>query len=225
LITGVNDVYYNVEDMERAVRFYRDVLGLRVVDQNPYWTSLDVGGVRIGLHWTEGGKIPYVARDDHGPHAGACLTLRTDDIRSTVAQLRGRGVRFLGDVTDAEWGSLATFEDVDGNVLKLMQNVSRGGWSNAGPPPLAAPTNAPPQACFKCGGSGKLHRTTMPHSQGCIFCTNCDGCHASGVITATAARCPHCNGEGRVHHSSMPHSVDCIFCKKCGTCHGKGHVV
>jgi predicted enzyme related to lactoylglutathione lyase len=120
-ITGVNDVYYNVADMKKSVAFYRDVLGLRVVDENPYWTSLDVGGVRVGLHWAEGKKIPYVGRDEHGPHAGACLTLRVDDIRATVRELESRGVRVLGEVTDNPWGSLATIEDPDGNVLKMMQ--------------------------------------------------------------------------------------------------------
>jgi catechol 2,3-dioxygenase-like lactoylglutathione lyase family enzyme len=259
VITGVNDVCYNVEDMNRAVSFYRDVLGLRVVDQNPYWTSLDVGGVRVGLHWAEGAKIPYIARDDHGPHAGACLTLRVDDVNRTVAELSQRGVRFLGGVTNAPWGSLATFEDPFGNVLKLMQPAGAPAASipQAAPPmqqvagfgqamasalgsfmnqmsapapipvavPVAVPVNAPPQPCFKCGGSGTLHRTSLPLSEGCIFCTNCDGCHTHGVIAAQAARCPHCNGEGRVHNSSMPHSIDCIFCKKCHTCHGKGHLL
>lgn len=221
MITGVNDVYYNVEDMDRAVAFYRDVLGLRVVDQDQYWTSLDVGGARIGLHWTEGNKIPYVARDDHGPHAGACLTLRTDDIRRTVQHLRARGVRFLGDVTDAPWGSLATFEDPEGNVLKLMQ-PARGGWSAAPPAPAAAPAQ---QACFKCGGAGKLHWSSMPHSDGCIFCKPCEACNLTGMIAGRAVMCAHCSGQGRVHDSSMPHSPDCIFCKKCHTCHGKGHVL
>jgi len=240
VITGVNDVYYNVEDMGRAIAFYRDVLGLRVIDQNEYWTSLDVGGVRIGLHWTEGGKIPYVARDDHGPHAGACLTLRVSDIRSTVNHLRARGVRFLGDVADAPWGSLATFEDSEGNVLKLMQppggprgfgglaqqmaNVLGAAMSAPAPIPVVLPTASDPIPCYKCNGEGKLHWSSMSHSPGCIFCKTCDGCHGKGTIAASLARCPHCQGEGRVHDSSMSHSPDCIFCKQCKTCHGTGHV-
>ncbi len=227
-ITGVNDVYYNVEDMERAVAFYRDVLGLRVIDQNPYWTSLDLGGVKVGLHWTEGGKVPYVGRDDHGPHAGACLTVKVDDIRATVSQLEGRGVRFLGGITNAPWGSLATFEDSEGNVLKMMEPIRGKKTAPTFATAMAASIAAAPatgvQACFKCGGQGKLHWSSMSHSPGCIFCTKCDGCDGSGAIPASASRCPKCKGEGRVHDSSMSHSPDCIFCKKCKTCRGEGHV-
>lgn len=231
-VQGVADVFYNVADMKRAVAFYRDVLGIRVMDESPYWTSLDLGGVRFGLHWAEGKKIPYVPRDEHGPHAGACLTLRVEDVRATVQHLEAKGVRVLGDVTDNPWGSLATFEDPDGNVLKLMQppRASRGfgqPMSSAlggGAAAAAASVATGSRACFKCGGSGKLHWSSMSHSKGCIFCKDCDGCDSSGVIPAGVSQCPKCQGQGRVHDSSMSHSPDCIFCKTCKTCHGRGHI-
>jgi catechol 2,3-dioxygenase-like lactoylglutathione lyase family enzyme len=44
MIVGVQDVYYNVQDLPRAIRFYRDVLKLRLLHENQYWASLDVGG-------------------------------------------------------------------------------------------------------------------------------------------------------------------------------------
>ncbi len=121
MITGVRDVYYNVQDMARAVAFYRDVLGVRVVEGDEWWTSLDVGGVRVGLHGTGGDPVPRVARDAHGAHAGATLTLAVADIRAAAEGLRAAGAKLLGEIEDAPWGSLVAFEDPDGNVLKLMQ--------------------------------------------------------------------------------------------------------
>jgi catechol 2,3-dioxygenase-like lactoylglutathione lyase family enzyme len=121
MITGVQDFYYNVQDMTRAVAFYRDVLGLRVVIENEYWTSLDCAGAKLGLHWTEGGPVPQVPRDEHGAHAGGTLTLKVADLRAAVKTLRAKGVKLLGEISDNPWGSLVTFEDPDGNVLKLMQ--------------------------------------------------------------------------------------------------------
>lgn len=121
MITGIQDVYYNVQDMDRALRFYRDVLGLRVVDTHPYWTSLDVGGARMGLHWTEGVPVPAVPRDDHGAHAGGVVTFKVADIAKAHDSLKEGGVKFLSGVTRNPWGALAVFEDPDGNVLKLMQ--------------------------------------------------------------------------------------------------------
>ena len=121
MITGIQDVYYNVQDMDRAVRFYRDQLGLRVVDTSPHWTSLDVGGARLGLHWTEGQPVPPIPRDAHGAHAGGVVTFKVTDIEKAQATLQLAGVKFLAGVTRNPWGSLAVFEDPDGNVLKLMQ--------------------------------------------------------------------------------------------------------
>ncbi len=121
MIDGVQDVYYNVRDMRRALRFYGDVLGLRIVEQSEHWSALDAGGVRLGLHGTGGGPVPPIPRDAGGARAGATLTFRVDDLAAEVQRLKQAGVRFLGEIVTAEWGSVIAFEDPDGNVLKLMQ--------------------------------------------------------------------------------------------------------
>lgn len=121
MLSGVQDVYYNVQNMQRAVAFYRDVLGMRVLDSNEWWTSLEFFGARIGLHWTGGGPVPAVAHDEHGAHHGATLTLRSTDLDADLAYLQRRGVALLGR-SDNPWGRLAAVTDPDGNVLKLMQS-------------------------------------------------------------------------------------------------------
>jgi catechol 2,3-dioxygenase-like lactoylglutathione lyase family enzyme len=123
MITGIQDVYYNVENMDRAVAFYRDVLGMRVLDSNPWWTSLDCFGARIGLHGSDGKRVPAVPRDAHGAFAGATLTLRSTDLNADVAHLRRNGIEVVS-TSDNPWGRLAVFLDTEGNVLKLMQPVT-----------------------------------------------------------------------------------------------------
>lgn len=126
MITGVQDVYVYVQDMKRSLGFYRGMLGLTVTFEDDHWSALDVGGVRVGLHATDAGApIPPVPRDPAGAKAGATLTLRTSDLRGEVKRLKAAGVKFLGEITDAEWGSVVAFEDPDGNVLKLMQPPTR----------------------------------------------------------------------------------------------------
>ena len=121
MIVGVQDVYFYVQDMRRALAFYRDILGLRVTEEDEHWSALDVGGVRVGLHGTDGKPVPPVPRDAHGAKSGGTLTLRVADMRAEVTRLRRAGVKFLGEVVDEPWGSIVAFEDPDGNVLKLMQ--------------------------------------------------------------------------------------------------------
>jgi catechol 2,3-dioxygenase-like lactoylglutathione lyase family enzyme len=130
MLSGVQDVHYNVRDMQHAVAFYRDVLGMRVLDSNDWWTSLEFFGARIGLHWTGGEPVPAVLHDDHGARHGATLTLRSTDLDTDLGYLQKMGCLLLGR-SDNAWGRLAALTDPDGNVLKLMQ------------PPRAASTQVP----------------------------------------------------------------------------------
>ena len=118
MIVGVRDVYYNAQDMRRALGFYRDVLGLRVLSESDDWCMFEIGGVRVGLESTEGKPV---SRDRH---AGAVLTLKSSDIREDVQRFKAKGVKFLSDIGDYEWGSVASFEDSEGNHLKILQDPS-----------------------------------------------------------------------------------------------------
>lgn len=119
MILGVQDIYYNVTDMKRALVFYTEGLGMTVHDTDEHWSSLECHGMRIGLHGTEGTPVPEIPRDSHGAHAGATLTLKSDDIAADRANLERMGAKILGEA-DAPWGHMLAFEDPDGNVLKLM---------------------------------------------------------------------------------------------------------
>jgi catechol 2,3-dioxygenase-like lactoylglutathione lyase family enzyme len=120
MITGVQDVYYYVQDIARALGFYRDVLGLKVTENDPHFTALDAGGLRLGLHWTGGEPVARIPRDGHGAMAGATLTLKTGNIQALKSHLETKGVAILGFM-DEPWGKLLSIEDPDGNVLKIMQ--------------------------------------------------------------------------------------------------------
>jgi predicted enzyme related to lactoylglutathione lyase len=120
MITGVKDVYYNVEDMGRSIAFYRDVLGLTVTDEDPHFTGFNVGGVRFGLHWTGGSPVPAIPHDAHGSHTGGTLTFQVADIHAAKQSLESHKVPILG-FSENPWGSLLTFTDPDGNVLKMAQ--------------------------------------------------------------------------------------------------------
>ena len=120
MISGVQDIYYNVKDMEQAVAFYTSALGMKCKQNDKWWSSLECGGVNVGLHWSEGMPVPQVPKDAHGAHAGATLTLKSTDIASDRASLEKHGAKILGEA-DQAWGHMLVFEDLDGNVLKLMR--------------------------------------------------------------------------------------------------------
>src|SRR3989442_8648634 len=54
MITGVQDVYYEVQDMKRAIAFYRNVLNLAVTEESSACSAMNVGGLPVGLDSTDG---------------------------------------------------------------------------------------------------------------------------------------------------------------------------
>ena len=116
MVQGVANVWLPVQDMDRAVGFYRDVIGLEVSMQSPEWSELDADGLSIGLNGREG----QGAQAD----GGAVVTFRADDIEAEVERLKGKGATFTGGVSSYEWGSVAPFKDSEGNDLQLYQAPS-----------------------------------------------------------------------------------------------------
>ena len=120
MIKGYQDFYYNVTDMNRAIEFYQNAFGMKSLSGNPYWTTMTIGNLSLGLHWTEGDPIPLTPRNSHGQNCGGTLTLASDDIESDKQKILEHGGKILGEANQP-WGQMLVFEDLDGNVLKLMK--------------------------------------------------------------------------------------------------------
>lgn len=116
-ITGVGQVHISVSDIDRAIKFYRDVLGLALLFDVPGQSMafFDCGGVRLYL-----GKP-----SDPKYRANSLLYYRVDDIEAAYRNLAKRGVAFLSEPrlihkTDASELWMAGFQDPDGNYAQLM---------------------------------------------------------------------------------------------------------
>ena len=107
-----DSVYYHVTDMERAVAFYRDVLGFRPVSRD-YVARFDIGGALFEL-------VPNPAGNALPGSGNARLSLGVDDIRQATRELEARGVRAT-PVKEEPGGLLSFFRDPDGNELCLWQ--------------------------------------------------------------------------------------------------------
>ncbi len=109
-----------VRDFDRAVRFYRDVLGLPLLFQAPPGLAFfDCGGVRLMLTLPEG---PEEGRGT------SILYYVVDDIQAAHAALAARGAAFvnapglIARMPDHElW--MAALRDSEGNLLELMSEV------------------------------------------------------------------------------------------------------
>ena len=112
MIARIWSVTFTTADLDRAVRFYEGVLGLKKKYSYKDYAGFDCGGVEIGIK-TWGGLEP--------PRAGEpSLEFLVDDLEATMEALRRKGVFFSRGPEDAAWGGrFALFQDPDGHTLQL----------------------------------------------------------------------------------------------------------
>jgi catechol 2,3-dioxygenase-like lactoylglutathione lyase family enzyme len=114
----VSHVILRVRDMERAVTFYRDSIGLPVLMESEAFSFLDGGTIRIALNAV--GDVP----DDESMTE---IVLEVDDLRQVYDDLSTLGVVFEVEprvvTSDGTRSLLAThFHDPDGHLVSVT------GW-------------------------------------------------------------------------------------------------
>ena len=107
MITGVHAIVY-AEDAEATRAFLRDVLDLPSVDAGGGWLIFALPPAEIAAH----------PSDTSGRHE---LYLMCDDIESTVAELKAKGVEFVRDISDEGFGLLTALKVPGGGELGLYE--------------------------------------------------------------------------------------------------------
>ena len=119
----VGQLLVSVDDFERGVAFYRDVLGLPFLFAAPPQMAFFIcGGIRLLI-----GVVPPGQKAQRG----SAIYFRVKDIAAVFSTLRGKGVQFVASPhvvhhTPQSELWLAEFSDPDGNQLALMSEVAVG---------------------------------------------------------------------------------------------------
>lgn len=107
------------EDLHNLLPFYRDMLGLKVVQESP-------GFVVLGEDQPENATLGLGTHSEvHGRNADPArhmIGLESDDLIGDWERLKEAGVEFIEDPT--EYGddmSIATLRDPEGNLVQLWQ--------------------------------------------------------------------------------------------------------
>jgi predicted enzyme related to lactoylglutathione lyase len=113
----LDHVYFWVSDMDRAVRFYADVLGLRLLRrEESNWAEFDAGPVRLALHGAIEGRPVRPG--------GATAVFRVEDLDGARSDLEGRGAEFDEHVGEVQgFARFASFHDPDGNPMQIIEYV------------------------------------------------------------------------------------------------------
>ena len=112
----VDAVILLVSDMERSIRFYRDVLGLPLKSQAPDWTEFFMKGTKLALHpINERLKAKITSR------VGILIGFMVMDMDETVKELKAKNVKFVKEPKKESFGKHAIIEDPDGYMISLVQ--------------------------------------------------------------------------------------------------------
>jgi methylmalonyl-CoA/ethylmalonyl-CoA epimerase len=117
-LSSIGQIAITITDLERAVAFYRDALGMKLLFQVPGIAFFDCAGIRLMLSPAE----------KSGEQYSSILYFKVADILAAAKTLESRGAPFdqpphlVAPMPDHDlW--MAFFRDPDRNLLALMSEV------------------------------------------------------------------------------------------------------
>lgn len=122
LVTGVDFICVPTKDFEKAVEFYRDVLGLQ---ESKQWGDMpgkefETGSLTIAVMQSDGFGLEFA------PHTHP-IALQVDDVHAAREKLEGKGIEFEADTVDSGVCHMAYFRDPDGNALMFHHRYAPAG--------------------------------------------------------------------------------------------------
>lgn len=116
MIQQVQSFAIFVTNIEQAIEFYRDVLGLPVSKQGSFGLELFLEPPHLGVH----PAVHPDARALVGRHTG--ITFYVPGLVHYCGVLHDRGVRFVSEPTQMSWGVMAMIADPEDNVFALWED-------------------------------------------------------------------------------------------------------
>ena len=115
IVQDIGHILLPVDDMEKALAFYRDLLGFRVVGKgSPVWTVIETKGGQLTLWRTT--EIPKVALGPKGDSSP--FEFHVENFEAAAAHLESKGIRVRRNEAHA-----GTIWDPFGNVLRVHDHV------------------------------------------------------------------------------------------------------
>jgi catechol 2,3-dioxygenase-like lactoylglutathione lyase family enzyme len=107
-----------VTDMERAVRFYEETLGLPKISTGGF-PEFQLGE-NVSVYLLDMTKVGSSFQAPHTAH----VALRVPDVAEARKELEVKGVEFEGDILDTSVCHMAFFKDPDGNQFMLHRRYA-----------------------------------------------------------------------------------------------------
>ncbi|MCH9609599.1 MAG: hypothetical protein S4CHLAM45_15310 [Chlamydiales bacterium] len=122
MITEFNLAWIVVDDLQKAIKYYTEIIGLKVVEvcEDFGWAELSPqkGDFRLGI----------AQKSDHErvqPGSNAITAFCVENLEESIKDLKSKGVEIIGDVmVIPEHVKLQMIKDPDGNQFQLVEKIS-----------------------------------------------------------------------------------------------------
>ena len=102
-----------VDDMDRAITFYRDKLGLELKFQSPFWSEFATGDTVLALH----------PASDENPAGSVELGFALDNLGDFYARREELGIHFTREPKEQHGLHIAQIRDADGARVSVSGAV------------------------------------------------------------------------------------------------------
>ncbi len=120
----INLSWVSVSDIDQAVKFYTDVIGLKLLNKSEHYPWAELGspdgeGAVLGLaghdpSTADGTSVP--------PGSNAVVTMSVDDLNKEMEAFKQKGVKLLGEMMEVPGHvKMQMFEDLDGNRFQIVE--------------------------------------------------------------------------------------------------------
>lgn len=120
-IQSIDLTWIVVSDLEKAIKYYTEVVGLKLIEKSPEfgWAELQGhdGGAFLGIAQVN-------PKEDHPAGQNAVVTLTVADLDKTSKELVQKGAKLVGEVMEVPGHvKMRSLVDMDGNKMQLVQKL------------------------------------------------------------------------------------------------------
>ncbi len=116
-IKKVGNVILAVQDLDKSIQFYNEIIGLPIKDQRKTWVDLGTSGALLSLHPASSTTEHVGGSIDNGISIGFLV----GDLKSALEELKTKGVTVHRDIVEKDVGKNAVILDPDQYMISLFE--------------------------------------------------------------------------------------------------------
>ena len=124
----MGNVILAVKDLDKSIAFYHDIIGLPIKNQRRSWVDLGTSGALLSLHPASLTAEHIGSSIDNGITVGFLV----GDVKSSVEELKTKGVKIYRDIVERDAGLNAVVLDPDGYLVSLFEPIFRDKTQQTG---------------------------------------------------------------------------------------------